>query len=184
MKPLRLSPIEEAKPFLRDELALCMAKLLSNSRGNGTRQFASEERGGVKIHHLSPRMHFASGDGDTKGVRGRRRGASTARRRNAGGRQARRRSASRSAAAADPKLLLLPPPQRAGARARAQSMAACAGLLCHGRRGRRPRAGAGEGPRREKGTAARACSAVGEGEKGRDAGWRRPIVWYLLSHNL
>jgi len=59
-----------------------------------------------------------------------------------------------------------------------------AGSEVGGGRGRRPRAGAGEGPRREKGTAARACSAVGEGEKGRDAGWRRPIVWYLLSHNL
>ena len=56
---VRLSPIEEAKPFLRDELALCMAKMLSNSRGNGARQFASEERGGVKIHPLSPPMHFA-----------------------------------------------------------------------------------------------------------------------------
>ena len=84
---LRLTPSTEANLFFHLELALYIAKSLSNSRGKGPRQFVSEERGGVKIHPLSPRMHFASGDGDTKGVRGQRRGASAARR-SAGGRRA------------------------------------------------------------------------------------------------
>ena len=61
---LRLSPTGEAILFLPLELALCITKSPSNSRCKRLRQFASEERGCVKIH-LPPRGISRAGEGDS-----------------------------------------------------------------------------------------------------------------------
>jgi hypothetical protein len=63
----KTDPNKQCKSIFASHLAVYITVFFSNIAGKGARHFASDDRGEVKVHPLSPRMHLATTEGLLEG---------------------------------------------------------------------------------------------------------------------